>query len=306
MKNLLAVGLDADAGSGTAVDLEAFDPFEIGDLDPLHPFGGQHARRRELGHHPREPHLRRRRLAGGEVGGDLLDGGGLASVVELGQHHLPDLAVDGVEPVVGHEPAQHGEDPLQRPQIDADDLLDVGVLDLDRHLLARRQPRAVHLADRRRGDRHGRELREHLGRRAPAKLLAQPRLDVAGGAGRNLILQPLQLLPERVGQDVGHDADELPHLDEEPAQLDDGGLDPAGVPAVLLQRQALDRGRTAKPARDRQAEIRDRDLGGHEVGGEETCAARHARIIPSRAVGTGMGALRVPGPPSHAVPPLSR
>ena len=49
-EDLLAVGLDADARGGAAVDLEALEALEVGDLDPLHPFGGQHARRRELGH----------------------------------------------------------------------------------------------------------------------------------------------------------------------------------------------------------------------------------------------------------------
>ena len=143
------------------------------------------------------------------------------------------------------------------------------------------QPGAVHLADRRRGDRLGRELGEHLGRRAPAELLAQARLDVAVGAGRNLILQPLQLLAKGVGQNVGHDADELADLDEQAAQLDDGGLESGGrsCGASPASARAMAAG-AAKPPRDRQAEIRQRDLGGHEVGGEETRAAGHGRIIP--------------------------
>ena len=151
-------------------------------------------------------------------------------------------------------------------QVDAHHLLDVGVLDLDRDLLAAVQARPVDLADRRRGDRLGRELREQLGRAAAAELLAQARLDVAVRARRHLILQPLELLAERVGQEVGHDADELADLDEQAAQPQDRGLDPARVPAVLGLGQPLDRLGPAKPARDRQHEIGERDLGGHEVG----------------------------------------
>ena len=110
-------------------------------------------------------------------------------------------------------------------QIDADDLLDVRVLDLDRDLLAAVQARAVDLADRRRGHRLGRELGEQLARAAAAELLAQARLDVAVGPRRHLILQPLELLAERVGQEVGHDADQLADLDEQAPQPQDRGLD---------------------------------------------------------------------------------
>ena len=50
-EDLLAVGLDADARRRAPVDLQALEPFEVGDLRPLHPLGRQHARGRVRRHH---------------------------------------------------------------------------------------------------------------------------------------------------------------------------------------------------------------------------------------------------------------
>ena len=147
---------------------------------------------------------------------------------------------------------KHVEDAAQRVQVDAHHLFDVRVLNLDRDRLAAVQARPVDLTDRRRRDRLLRELREQLRRSAAAELLAQARLDVAVRARRHLILQPLELLAERVGEEVRHDADELADLDEQAAQPQDRGLDPARVPAVLLLGQPFDGLGPAKPARDRE------------------------------------------------------
>ena len=75
---------------------------------------------------------------------------------------------------------------------------------------------------------------------AAAELLAQARLDVPVGPRRHLVLQALQLLAELVGQEVGHDADELADFDEQAPQPEDGGLDAARVASVLGEGQALD------------------------------------------------------------------
>ena len=70
------------------------------------------------------------------------------------------------------------------------------------------------------------------------------------GRGRNLVLQPLELLAERVGQEVRHDADELADLDEQAAQPQDRRLDAARVRAVLGRGHPFDGLRPAKAARD--------------------------------------------------------
>ena len=76
------------------------------------------------------------------------------------------------------------------------------------------------------------ELGEDFVGRAPAELLAQTGLDVLVGPGRHLILQPFELAAKGLGQEVGHDADELADLDEQALQLDHRLLDPAGVAPV--------------------------------------------------------------------------
>jgi hypothetical protein len=156
-EDLLAVDLDHLAGQGAAIEAELLAADRVGDLDPGLEAGGQHPRGRAIAHHLGERDV----LAIGEVGGDAIAVVGLGAEVELGQDDRADLAVDVLEALVRHEPLDDAEDALECPQIVADDLLDVGVLDLDRDRLARGQGRAVDLADRRRRDRHPLEGREH-------------------------------------------------------------------------------------------------------------------------------------------------
>ena len=110
---------------------------------------------------------------------------------------------------------------------------------------------------------------------AAAELLAQARLDVVVGARRHLILQPAQLVAKRVGQEVGHDADELADLDEQAAQPDDRRLDAARVQLMLGARGALIRLGAAKAARQHQPDVRQRHLSSHEVRGQQTRGAGH-------------------------------
>ena len=149
------------------------------------------------------------------------------------------------------------------------DLLDVRVLHLDRHVLAGVQPRLVHLTDRGRRHRLGREFREQRLGVAPPELLLQSIADVGIGTRRHLILQGLELVAKGVGEEVGHDADELPDLDEQPPQLDDGRLDAQGIAAMLLPGQPRDRVVAAKTASDGQPQVGQRDPRDDQVHGEE-------------------------------------
>ena len=203
----------------------------------------------------------------GERRGDALDVVGLAAEVELLQHHGADLAIEPLHALVRDEPRDDAEDAAQRAQIDGDDLLDVGILHLDRDLLARRQARAVHLADRRRGDRPLVELGEQLARRL-AELLAQALLDLGVGPRRHLVLQPLELGAELLGQKVRHDRDELPDLDEQPLQPRDRAVHAARVAADVSCAPA----RRSPPASGSaparlQRQIRQDDARGRPVGG---------------------------------------
>jgi hypothetical protein len=126
------------------------------------------------------------------------------------------------------------------------DLLDVGVLDLDRDLGAVVKPREMDLADRGRGDRALLELREHLARRAD--VLAQPSLDILERPRRHRVLKPLELAPKLLGQEVRHDRDQLTDLDEQTLQPDDRALDAARVPEVQRVQLVLDP-RLGVPAR---------------------------------------------------------
>ena len=143
-EDLLAEGLHAGVRQLSGVEAGPGQGRQIRDADPAHPLGGEHALRRQPVDHPGDAHGRGA-AAALEVGGDAAEGIGLLAIVELGEDHPPDLLVDGVEPVVGHHPAQEPDDPPQRTQIRTNNLLDVEVLDLDRHLLARVQARPVHL-----------------------------------------------------------------------------------------------------------------------------------------------------------------
>jgi len=101
-EDLLAVGLDADARRLARIDAGRDEALEIGDLDALiHSvvstraveYSGRtrveaHRRRRLV---PRDPVARARK-----VSRDALESRTPLPVVELGQHHLPDLGVESV------------------------------------------------------------------------------------------------------------------------------------------------------------------------------------------------------------------
>src|SRR5207244_1663096 len=76
-------------------------------------------------------------------------------------------------------------------------------------------------------------------RAAALKLLAEAPLHVAVGARGDGVLQSGELGAELLGEEVGHDRDELAHLDEEALQPPDGALDAARVAHVGADRERL-------------------------------------------------------------------
>ena len=192
-EDLLAIGFHAQTGGLLAVHAARVQGFDVAHAGARHPFGGEHTLGRELVDHARDDDV----LAIGEVGGDSANRGGFVVIVEFGQHHLADLAVDGVPAPVRQNPAQQGEDAPDHAQVGLHDGLDARVLHLDRHLLARMQARHVHLANRRRSHRGPIEFTEHLARLATTEFRHQPGLDVLIGSRRHAILQGLAIPCER-------------------------------------------------------------------------------------------------------------
>ena len=92
--------------------------------------------------------------------------------------------------------------------------LGVGPLHLDHHLLPAGQPRAVHLADRGRGDRHLVELLEDLLDGQAELLPRSPGAPASNGSGLGVVLQAAQLGQDVRRHDVGPRREQLAELDE--------------------------------------------------------------------------------------------
>ena len=88
--------------------------------------------------------------------------GGLELVVELLVDAQPDLLRDPLDVEAGRHPREQAHDHAEVLEVGADGAGDARVLHLDGDLAAVGERRAVDLADRRRRDRLGVELREDL------------------------------------------------------------------------------------------------------------------------------------------------
>src|SRR5262249_43538345 len=116
-------------------------------------------------------------------------------------------------------------------EVEPDDFVDVLVLHLYRDVRAVFQPCFVNLAERCARDGRLLELVEERSD-APTEL----RLDAGGDLGvrtwRYLVLERLQPGAELRRQEVRHDREQLPNLDEEALELHDRSLDAACVARV--------------------------------------------------------------------------
>jgi hypothetical protein len=165
--------------------------------------------------------------------GHARDAARLVGQVGLARQHVGELLVDALDLVDRHERLVDLERPAQHPQIDADDVGDVGVEHLDRQPLAVGGAGLVDLAERRRGDRRLLEAGERrLGRLA--ERLLERLGDRRGTVGRHLVLQALELLGVRPRQERAHDRQDLAELDVDAAQPDEALVHAARVLAVDL------------------------------------------------------------------------
>ena len=119
-----------------------------------------------------------------------------------------------------------------------------------------------------------------------AELAFDANANLFEGARGNLVLQPFELGTELFREKVGEDREQLPDLDEQALELENGGLDP---PRVL----AMDRGDALLPigaAEDSRLEaepqVTEDDLEGGRISAKEAPAAgrgaRDRRSCPAR------------------------
>jgi hypothetical protein len=216
-EDLLHVGLEELLGQIRPVDLEPGERADRGDLAPADVVHGQHARRRVVldGERDDDP------LELGQVAAERHEVLRLEPVVQLAREALPELIEDRLEPVVAADLGVGVEelgDRRQRLDVLGDALPDAGPLHLHRHLAAVAEPRAMHLAERGRGQRGRVELREAL-REPDTELARDDLLDLGERKRRDVVLEAAQRLDVRGGQDVGARREELAELDEGGAHL---------------------------------------------------------------------------------------
>ena len=156
---------------------------------------------------------------------------GLALEIELLGDHLANLVVVGVEPLHRNEHLHDGHDPADGLEIEPRDLIDVLVLHLDRDASPVEKVSLVYLTERSAGQRTSLEPREHLIDRT-SEIGKNAMLDVLEGPRRNLILQAFEPGAKLLREEVGHDAEQLADLDEEPLELDNRSLYAQGIATV--------------------------------------------------------------------------
>ena len=128
---------------------------------------------------------------------------GLQLVVELLADAVAQLGEDRLGVQAGRQALDERQQDRGVAQVGLDRLRDARVLDLDRHVAAVVQPRAVDLADRRRGDRRGGELREVLLQRA-AEVVDDHAPHPLEGHLRRVVAQRGELGLERLALALGH------------------------------------------------------------------------------------------------------
>jgi len=185
---------------------------QIGDLDAVDPLERQHAGARNSSRDLRHANVR----MACEVAVERVRVACLQTVIELLTDRARELGdellrVDEVERT--HSFLGDTCRLIQKRHVRFDLSRRAGALHLDGDLLAVRQRRAVHLSDRRRGDRRVVELREELGNRK-AEILLDHLLDVLDRKRANVVLQAPQLRDDVGREHVGPRREQLAELDE--------------------------------------------------------------------------------------------
>src|SRR5262249_53319211 len=150
----------------------------------------------------------------------------------------------------------------------------------------------VHLSERRARDGAALEAAEQLIDRT-AEVGQDALLDVRERARRDLILKSLEPGPKLLGQEIGHDAEELAHLDEEALELDYRALHAERVLAMRIGDAVVVPARAEKSAAETEGGVREDDLERREVRADEAVALHAGAIGGELLLGTYAHAARI-------------
>ncbi len=282
----LAIGANDLPRELFSVDAGLIDRRGVAHLHAVDEVGRQNVSRRQLGDDAREDDHR----IGGEVLREALDVLRLTREIELLGDHLADLVVVGVEALHRHENLHDAHDAADRLEIEPRDRVDVTMLHLDGDARAIFQIGLVHLPERRARDGPAFEAAEELIDRA-SEIGEDALLDVRERARRHLVLEALEARSKLLGEEVGHDAEELADFDEETLKLDDRALDAHRVLAMGGPNPVVVPTRAEKPASEAEPEVGEDHLKCGEVRPDEAIA------LNARAMD---GELTI-GPDAHAL-----
>jgi len=180
---------------------------DLGERGTLHQLGGEHPGGGQLVEHRRHCD---ERMVPVELDEDALVIG-LDPVVQLLDEPFPQLRDDGRRVQSGEQHPEHLEQQVGALQVRGDGLVDARVLDLHRDGRTIVGHGPMHLADRRRRQRHGIPFGEH-GPGQPTELVADHLVDELGGHRRGVLLELGERLTDRLGQTLVEVAGHLAEL----------------------------------------------------------------------------------------------
>ncbi len=224
-----AIGPQQSAEDVPAVEAPGVELGGVADFHALVPGGGQHPSGAVVGVNLRDEEA----LFVQEVGRYPLHGLRLPPEVQFLLYHLAHLRVEVVHALDVVEKGDDLGEPLDDAEVHLRHLFDVGVLHFYHHLCAVGQRGPVRLPDGGGGERHFFKSAENL-RGQFAKLFQHALLHLGERAWRQFVLQFLQWLLEFFRQKSTEDGEQLPYLDEQSLQLQNGTLYPFRIAQVEL------------------------------------------------------------------------
>ena len=263
---------------GRRVDAGLNQGLAVGDLDARHVIEAEHPPGGELPHHPGD--------ADAAVFQELLAKAGrmfgLQAEIQLPQQH-PAAFLGDRHPVAALAPPgmalQHGGNLLHHLEIQPEQALKPGPLDLEHHLATAALAGPVHLGQA--GGAQGALFEIHHLDATFAQLLLQQLLGHRKGEGGHLVLQPGQLFHVAGRQHIGPSREQLAELDEGRSQAQQFTGEPmgppllAGGPALRGHATAIGPIGAIGPESGQQAQHREPDAQGAPGAAQAQQQARH-------------------------------
>jgi hypothetical protein len=130
-----------------------------------------------------------------------------------------------------------------------------------------------------------------------AELLFDARLDLLPRARRDLVLQALQLGAELLREEVRHDREQLPDLDEQALEHEDGLVDALRVPLVDAAKVLISVRAAEELRLPDEPHVAEDDREGRPVGADEAPAVLAPRAVPNGPAVTLLAAGALPAAP---------